>query len=101
MPDIYYTAEGLEKCNREQTDRQRTEKPITEATLIPMDRRVERANTVYHSPNYSIYQTSSEKYCKMLNSDEMDFESFFFLFFSYRNSTELRYGNFLGLVQPL
>ena len=31
-----------------QTDReQRTEKPITEATLIPMDRRVERANINY------------------------------------------------------
>ena len=33
--------------NGEQIDReQKTEKPITEATLIPMDRRVERANKV-------------------------------------------------------
>ena len=32
---IYYTAVGFEKSNREQTtDRQRTEKAITEATLI-------------------------------------------------------------------
>ena len=31
---IYYTTVGLEKSNREQTDRQRTEKAIKEATLI-------------------------------------------------------------------
>ena len=42
---MYYTAVGLEKCDREQrTDREQTEKAITEATLILMDRRVERAN---------------------------------------------------------
>ena len=27
---LYYTIVGLEKCDREQTDRQRTEKAITE-----------------------------------------------------------------------
>ena len=26
MADIYYTVVGLEKCNREQTDRQRTDR---------------------------------------------------------------------------
>ena len=31
---IYYTAVGLEKFNREPTDREHTEKAITEATLI-------------------------------------------------------------------
>ena len=43
--DIYYTTVGLEKSNVEQ----RTEKPITEATLIPMYHRVERANYSDHS----------------------------------------------------
>ena len=58
MAALYYTAVELQKCDREQTeDRQRTEnrqtdgeqrkeKPITEATLILMDRRVERANII-------------------------------------------------------
>ena len=61
---LYYTAVELEKMwqtenreqmenreqtkNREQADReQRTEKAITEATLIPMDRQVERANKYF------------------------------------------------------
>ena len=47
---MYYTAVGLEKnvTENRQTDReQRTEKPITEATLIPMDRRVEWANKYF------------------------------------------------------
>ena len=49
MVDLYYTAVGLEKCDREQTDReQRTEKSIKEATLIRMDRQVERANIFFN-----------------------------------------------------
>ena len=45
----------LQADNREQTeknrqtDRQRKEKLITEATLIPLDRQVERANTCFVS----------------------------------------------------
>ena len=51
--DIYHTAVGLEKnfthgehrTDREQIEEsQRTQKPITEATLIMMDCQVERAN---------------------------------------------------------
>ena len=33
--DLYYTGVELEKCNLQRTHIQRTEKAITEATLIP------------------------------------------------------------------
>ena len=49
MADTYQTSAGLEKNvteNRQTENREQTEKPITEVTLIavPMERRVERAN---------------------------------------------------------
>ena len=53
MADLYYTAGGLEKkewrTDRQRTDReQRTDTPITEATLIPMDCWVEQTNNINH-----------------------------------------------------
>ena len=52
---LYYTAVDLENLMRTntQTDRQ-TENSITEATLIPVDRRGERANNIL-----IIYKTAS------------------------------------------
>ena len=46
---LYYVREELEKMMRTniQTENRRTENSITEATLIPVDRRGERANNVY------------------------------------------------------
>ena len=58
MADLYYTAGGLEKkewrTDRQRTDReQRTDTPITEATLIPMDCWVEQTNNINHRQSYN------------------------------------------------
>ena len=49
--DIYYTSEGLEKCNRQRTENRQKEKPITEATLIPINCQVEQANNYVKFPS--------------------------------------------------
>ena len=61
MPSIYYTAVGLEKNvteNRQRMEkREQTHKPITEVTVILMDRQVERANYVKYSKIWPIYHS--------------------------------------------
>ena len=66
-PAIYYTAVGLEKCNTKRTDREptenrQTEKAITEATLLLIDRRVEWANNLikYSLPPHSMQNLNAE-----------------------------------------
>ena len=45
---VIQTIENQNKCDREQrTENRQTEKPVPEATLIPMDFRVERANSIF------------------------------------------------------
>ena len=59
-PAIYYTAVGLEKCNREQRTHRHTDREFNyrgHSIAVPMERWVERANTIEYQTK--IYATNT------------------------------------------